>query len=279
MSMFGQTVFAGAIQSTGAVPPTLAVIDGQSVNVSGIEDAVGRVFDRLAYPSSFFVCTLNLDHLVKRRRDPDFRKAYGKAEIVTVDGFPVAALARLTGASISRATGSDLVLPLCCEAAARKSRVFLIGATLQALCATARRLVAAHPELEICGVYAPPNGFDAYSEVADEAIAVIRESGAQICFVALGAPRQEIFSARAIKETNNVAFVAVGGGIDFLAGTQIRCPALIRRFYLEWAWRLMLNPRRLGPRYLRCAMLLLVLLVQTGIPTNRGRGLSIRKRS
>jgi N-acetylglucosaminyldiphosphoundecaprenol N-acetyl-beta-D-mannosaminyltransferase len=245
--------------------PTLAVVDGLAINVSGLTDAVRRIFSRLALSSSFLVCTLNMDHLVKRRRDPVFRAAYDEAEIVTADGFPVAALVQLRGGAISRAPGADLVLPVCTEAATRQLGVFLMGTTLPALSAAARRLIALCPGLEICGVYAPPQNFDVRSEAASEAIAMIRESGARICFVALGAPRQEMFATRAINETSNVAFVAVGGALDFLAGTQSRCPPFLRRFYLEWAWRMMLNPRRLGMRYFRCAMLLLVLLVLIGI--------------
>jgi N-acetylglucosaminyldiphosphoundecaprenol N-acetyl-beta-D-mannosaminyltransferase len=249
---------------TTTLPP-LAVVDGQSVNVSGISDTVARIEQRLSLPNSFMVCTVNLDHLVKRRRDPGFLRAYQKAEIASADGFPIAALARLDGVAIERAPGSDLVMPLCAKAAERKLPVFLIGPTFSTLCLSARRLVSTCPDLEICGVYAPPTDFEIQSEAANEAIAIVRESGARICFVALGAPRQEMFAARAIEETHNIAFVGIGGGLDFLAGTQIRCPRIVRRFYLEWAWRLMLNPRRLGVRYFRCAMLLLVLLVQAGI--------------
>jgi exopolysaccharide biosynthesis WecB/TagA/CpsF family protein len=245
-------------------PPPLAVIDGQSVNASGIYDAISKIERRLSLPTSFMVCTVNLDHLVKRRRDPSFLRAYEKAEIATADGFPIAALARLDGVVIKRAPGSDLVMPLCAFAATRKLPVFLIGTTFRTLCFSASRLVATYPGLEICGVYAPPRDFESQSEAANEAIATLRESGARICFVALGAPRQEMFAARAIEETRNIAFIGIGGGLDFVAGTQTRCPRILRRIYLEWAWRLMLNPRRLGVRYFRCMMLLLVLLVRAG---------------
>lgn len=244
--------------------PALAVVDGQAINVSGVADTVDRVLDRLTCPSSFLVCTVNLDHLVKRRQAPKFLRAYQKAEIVSADGFPIVVLARLEGAKIKRAPGSDLVMPLCASAAQHHLPVFLIGTTFHSLCLSAKHLVSSYPDLEICGIYAPPQGFESQSEAADEAIAVIRGSGARICFVAMGAPRQEIFAARAVDETRNTAFVAIGGGLDFLAGTQIRCPRIVRRIYLEWAWRLMLSPRRLGGRYFRCAVLFINLLFQAG---------------
>lgn len=262
--------------SSDALLPALAMVDGQPVNVSGISDTVDKIVHRLGGSSSFLVCTLNLDHLVKLRRDPAFVDAYAKAEIVTADGFPISALARLDGVRLERAPGCELVEPLCEVAAKQKLPVFLIGATLEALCLSAKRLVSSYPGLEICGVYAPPKNFDNYSKVADEAIEVIRDSGARICFVALGAPKQEVFAVRAIGETANTAFVGIGGSLDFLAGTQTRCPPMLRRMYLEWAWRLMLSPRRLGMRYLRCAVLFPVLLMQTVI--NRGPATKNRAR-
>ena len=76
-------------------------------------------------------------------------------------------------------------------------------------------------------------------------ISIISQSGAMICFVALGAPRQELFAARAIEETTNIAFIGIGGGLDFIAGTQIRCPRIVRHLYLEWAWRFS-QPATLG---------------------------------
>jgi N-acetylglucosaminyldiphosphoundecaprenol N-acetyl-beta-D-mannosaminyltransferase len=244
--------------------PALAVVDGQGINVSGISDTIDRILDRLARPASFLVCTVNLDHLVKRRRDPAFLRAYRKAEIASADGFPISVLARFEGVTIKRAPGSDLVMPLCARAAEHNLPVFLIGTTFNSLCLSAKHLVLNNPGLNICGIYAPPPDFESQSESADEAITLIRESGARICFVAMGAPKQEIFAARAAEETGNIAFVAIGGGLDFLAGTQIRCPRIVRRIYLEWAWRLMLSPRRLGLRYFRCAVLFVDLLFQAG---------------
>jgi N-acetylglucosaminyldiphosphoundecaprenol N-acetyl-beta-D-mannosaminyltransferase len=248
----------------------LAVVDGQSVNASGIPDAVAKIEHRLGEQTSFMVCTVNLDHLVKRRRDAEFLKAYQKAEVVTADGFPIAVLARLDGVVIERAPGSDLIMALCEKAAERKLPVFLFGSALRALCLSARRLVSTYPGLKICGVYAPPRDFSVNSEAANEAIAIIRQSGARICFVALGAPRQEMFAARAIEETCKIAFIGIGGGLDFIAGTQVRCPRILRSLYLEWAWRLILNPLRLGLRYFHCAMLLLALLFRAGM--NRPTG-------
>lgn len=223
--------------------------------------ALDVIFERLSRPYSFLVCTLNLDHLVKRRQNPELREAYARAEVVTADGFPIVILGRLTGRTLERATGADLIQPLCKAAGERHLPVFLMGTTFQALCASARRLVESCPGLEICGVYAPPVGFDVHSDFADEAIRLIRESRARLCFLALGAPLQEMFAARALDETSGVAFLGIGASLDYLAGTQVRCPRPLQRMNLEWVWRLMSDPRRLWLRYAKSGVLFARLLI------------------
>jgi len=233
----------------------LVEIDGQVVTTRSLSDSVSAIVRRLREMRSFLVCTLNLDHLVKLRKDPRFRDAYAKAEVVTPDGFPIVTFARMEGVVLERTTGADLIVPLCREAAAHGYPVFLFGSTFEALCAAGRRLAEDIPGLQIAGVYAPPANFEIASDTADEAIDIIRRSGARICLVALGAPRQELFSARAIDETAGIAFLGIGASLDFIAGTQVRCPPLFRKLNLEWAWRAASNPRRLLPRYAACAAL------------------------
>ena len=233
----------------------LVEVDGQVITTHNLAHAVSSIVQRLGQDQSFLVCTLNLDHLVKLRTNSRFRKAYAGAEVVLADGFPIVAFAKLNGVALERATGSDLIDPLCHAAAERGFPVYLFGTTLKTLCAAGRKLAAAIPELEIAGAYAPPAGFEVDSEAADEAIAIIQQSGARICLVALGAPRQELFSARAIDATSGVAFLGIGASLDFIGGAQTRCPKFLRQLKLEWAWRLASDPRRLAPRYVACAAL------------------------
>jgi N-acetylglucosaminyldiphosphoundecaprenol N-acetyl-beta-D-mannosaminyltransferase len=241
--------------------PAVMEVDGYAINVPDLTRAVEAIIARLADAASFLVVTLNLDGLVKLRRSPELREAYARAEFITADGFPIVALGRRRGCQIQRTTGSDLIEPLCTAAGRQGFSVFLIGSTLSALGASARRLIASCPGLEISGVYAPPQNFNVRSAFGDEAIALVRESGARICFVALGVPLQELFAVRALAETTGVAFVAVGAGLDFLAGSRVRCPQILQRINLEWAWRLFHEPRRLGFRYAQCAILFARLLL------------------
>ncbi len=77
-----------------------------------------------------------------------------------------------------------------------------------------------------------------------------------LCFIALGAPKQESFAARGRQLAPDVGFASVGAGVDFIAGSQTRAPAWVRAMAMEWLWRALSSPRRLLPRYAACAAIL-----------------------
>jgi exopolysaccharide biosynthesis WecB/TagA/CpsF family protein len=95
-------------------------------------------------------------------------------------------------------------------------------------------------------------GFDPRSAEAAANIAAIGASGARLCLVALGAPKQEIFAARAHMALPSIGFVSIGAGLDFIAGAQTRAPTWVQALALEWAWRMLNSPRRLAARYAAC---------------------------
>lgn len=227
-------------------------INDIEINTFTMSDAVDSIVAAAGRGDNFSVCTLNLDHIDKLNRQPDFREAYRRARFVTADGFPIVILGRLAGATIERTTGADLVHPLCAEAGRKKLPVYLFGSNRLTLHRAARRLAQRYQGLEIAGWHAPSSTFDPYSSEADRAIDRIRKSGAKLCFVALGAPRQEIFAARCLDKLPGTGLLCIGAALDFIANTQTRAPRLTHRLGLEWAWRMLRDPRRLAPRYARC---------------------------
>jgi exopolysaccharide biosynthesis WecB/TagA/CpsF family protein len=242
--------------------PSLTV-DGVTINVPSLPDAVSSIVSAAQHGDNFSVCTLNLDHIVQLQRHANFRAAYRRARFVTADGFPIVVLSRLMGTRIERTTGADLVEPVCAEAGRRGLSIFLLGANDRTLQTTARRLSERFRGLQVAGYMAPGPGFDPYSREADTAIQRIRDSGARLCFVALGAPRQELFAARCIDELNGTGVLCIGAALDFIAGTQTRAPSFARKTGLEWAWRMLREPRRLGPRYVRCMTVVPRLVART----------------
>ena len=238
-------------------------VDGVTINVASLSEAVTSIVVAAEQGESFSVCTLNLDHVVQLQQKPDFRAAYRRARFVTADGFPIVVLSRLLGVPISRTTGADLVEPLCAAAGDKGLPIFLFGSDEATLESSAAELKRRYPGLEVAGTFAPGRNFDAYSAEADEAIARIRASGAKLCFLALGAPKQEVFASRCLDELNGTGFLCIGASLDFIAGTQIRAPKFAQKTGMEWAWRMINDPSRLGPRYARCAAAVPRLLAST----------------
>lgn len=211
---------------------------------------------RLAKGRGFSVATLNLDHAVKLTRDPAFRTAYAAQTHVTADGNPIVWLSRLAGQSVELVPGADLIVPLARLVAEKQVPVAFFGATEASLQAAAEAMRKEVPGIDIVATLAPPMGFDPHGTEADAAVAQLRDSGARLVFLALGAPKQEIFAARAQEALSGVGFVSIGAGLDFLAGAQTRAPAWVRRLAAEWLWRMLSSPKRLAARYGACLLAL-----------------------
>ena len=244
-----------SITNTGRIP-ALAQVDGWPIHLANATDSLAALVAAARRGDGFMFAPLNLDLLVKLRHDGTFIEAMKKATYVIADGWPVAFLGRRNDPRIERTTGADLVIPLI-EACARDGLpIYLFGTSDAVLASVARELKQRCPGLVIAGFESPPLGFDPESPVADAAIDRIQASGARICFLALGAPKQEILGARALERGVATGFVCVGAGLDFIAGAQVRAPSFMRNNGMEWLWRLATNPRRLAARYAQCALLL-----------------------
>ena len=226
------------------------------VNVPDAAHLAAEVAACLSRRQGFALATINLDHLTKLARSQGFRHAYAAQDMVVADGNPVVWLSRLAGRPVTLLPGSDLVVPLARIAQANGVAIALLGSAPDALDAAAVALQAAVPGLRIACRLSPPMGFDPQSAEAATMLAEVADSGARLCFVALGAPRQEMLAARGRRIAPQVGFVSVGAGLDFLAGTQTRAPGWVRAIAMEWLWRMVSDPKRLAGRYAACAAIL-----------------------
>lgn len=226
-----------------------------TVNIPDRSALLAEVRARLTGHAGFALATLNLDHLVKLRRSAAFRSTYAAQDLVVADGNPIVWLSHLARRPVALVPGSDLVIPLARLAAATGATVALIGSTDIALAAAADRLRAEVPGVIIALTHAPAMGFDPQGAEARALLARVAPV-AGLCFIALGAPKQETFAALGRSLAPGVGFVSVGAGLDFLAGTQGRAPKWVRSIAMEWLWRALSEPRRLIPRYLACVAIL-----------------------
>lgn len=204
----------------------------------------------------FALATVNLDHLVKLGVDSAFLSAYLAQDLIVADGRPIVWLSRLARRPVQLMPGSDLVTPLCQLAAAAGVKVAFVGSTQPVLELAAQRLQDWVPGLNVAYLRAPAYGFDPVGAEAQDILAELSAQDISLCFVALGAPKQERFAALGRDLAPAVGFASVGAGLDFVAGHQQRAPRWMRRFALEWLWRMLTNPMRLAPRYAKCFAIL-----------------------
>lgn len=233
-----------------------------AVNVptrAGLFRAVREKFDAR---DGFALATLNLDHLTKLPRDPAFLAAYRAHDMVVADGRPIVWLSKLARQPVELMPGSDMILPLCALAAETGTTVSLIGSSAAALRGAAQALTDRTAGLEVTHIHAPAYGFDPQGAAADALLAELAASGAGLCFIALGAPKQELFAARGREKAPGVGFASIGAGLDFLSGHQVRAPRVMRMLALEWLWRALQAPRRMVPRYAKCFAILPGLVAQ-----------------
>ena len=199
--------------------------------------------------ASAYVCFTNVHMLMEAERSPEFRRIVNGAAVAAPDGSPVAAAVRwFRGPAQPRVAGMDLLPELLRAAAARGQSVYFYGTTPEVLQAMVWRAQWELPTLRVVGTHAPP--FRALTAAEDAAeVAAINAADPDLLFVALGCPRQEQWMA-AHQGRIGACMLGVGQAFRVYAGLEPRLPAWARKLWLEWAYRLWQEPRRLGRRYL-----------------------------
>ena len=182
--------------------------------------------------------------------DAEHRYRLNHLDLVVPDGQPVRwALNVLHAAGLAdRVYGPVLMLAVCEQAARENLPVYLYGSRATVLDTLAQRLVHHFPGLKIAGMR--PSRFRPLSTAEKQGVVdEIRRSGAAMTFVGLGCPRQEVW-AYEYRDALAMPVLAVGAAFDFNAGLLPQAPPRLQALGLEWAFRLLQEPRRLWRRYL-----------------------------
>ncbi len=197
------------------------------------------------------VFTPNVDHIMIADENARMREAYARANLSLADGMPVLWASRLLGHPLpEKVSGSDFVPLLLDHAAERAWRVYFLGGAPGVAELAREKLRERLPRLQVVGVDVPQIDADDPPERWQPVVDRIREARPHLVFVALGAPKQEIFINAVREELRPAVLLAVGGSLDFVAGTIPRAPRWMSRSGLEWLFRLSREPRRLWRRYL-----------------------------
>lgn len=196
------------------------------------------------------VITPNVDQIVRIEWDDYFKKICENCELLLVDGHPLLWIAKWYGQPFKeKIPGSDLVPELCSIAAEKGYSVFLLGAGPGIAAKAASKLIIDYPGLKVAGVYSPPFGFEKDQKEIDNINKILFDSHADMLFVGMGVPKQDIFIYENMRKYNIPMSFSIGGTIDFLAGEQKRAPRWISSIGLEWLYRFFHDPKRMFKRY------------------------------
>lgn len=178
--------------------------------------------------------------------DAALREIINSAELVIPDGAGVVLAAKILGRPLKgKVAGIDLGERLLCEGAARGWKIYFLGGRPGIAECAAKKLSEKYPGIIICGTH--DGYFDKKGEENDKVVAQICEASPDILFVCLGAPAQEYWIAQNKDSIPSLKLcLGLGGSLDIYSGQSKRAPKIFINLKLEWFYRLLCEPRRIG---------------------------------
>ena len=197
-----------------------------------------------------YISLVNPHSVMMCRRDPEMRRAVQRAAVTLPDGIGIILAADLLSYEHSgRLSGPELMLYLCDRGRQHELTHYFCGGADGVAEKLAAELSSRYPGLRVAGYATPPFGQIGAAEDA-ALVRKINDGRPDIVWVGLGAPKQEKWMAAHLRKIEAPAMIGVGAAFDFHSGNRPWCPAAIRRAGLEWAYRLLTEPRRLWRRNL-----------------------------
>ncbi|MER5859669.1 WecB/TagA/CpsF family glycosyltransferase [Streptomyces sp. NPDC059688] len=211
-----------------------------------MDETVERCLEAVRDGRKLEIGVVNAAKLVNMRRDQRLARAVAGCDLVLADGQAVVWAGRVLRAPLpERVAGIDLFLRLLGEAESAGMSVYFLGAKQDVLERMLLRVADRFPDLKVAG---SRNGY--FDDSEQESIADgIARSGAHMLFLGMTSPKKEIFTAAHGERTGARIVHGVGGSFDILAGVTKRAPEAWQRWGMEWLYRALQEPRRLGRRY------------------------------
>ena len=217
----------------------------------------------LLHSSDFhYAVTPNPEFILTADKDLEFQKILNQADLVLPDGIGVVYSAKILGTPLKeRVAGFDFACDMLDVLDEMGGRLYLLGSKPGVAEEAGRRILEQHPHIVLCGTH------DGYFQDSDPVAHEVAQAQPDLLFVCLGAPKQEKWIARFGLLTGAKLAIGLGGALDVFAGNVERAPEQWQKLGMEWAYRLVKEPRRIG----RMAKLPLVLVKAAGRRTS-GRG-------
>jgi N-acetylglucosaminyldiphosphoundecaprenol N-acetyl-beta-D-mannosaminyltransferase len=223
-------------------------IDGLPITACSVNDVETILDDAVeGRTGPLRLATVNLNFLRLANENAELKEILLRSDFNFADGWPLLQMASIKGRELpERVTGSDLTPLICRWAAHHGWKLAFVGASERTRDILTRLIPARYGDI-VVGHWTPE--YRGRSLRDPELAAAIEREGAHIVLVALGCPRQEQWVWYNLNATGARAAMGIGGSLDFMAGVQHRAPRMLQALRMEWLYRAVGNPRRLGKRY------------------------------
>ena len=202
---------------------------------------IDRARQMLATREKGYVVTPNAEIVYEAVQDASFRDLLNGAALVLPDGAGVVLGAKILGTPLKeKVAGIEFGEEICRLLAENGGKLYLLGSKPGIADQAGQKLKEKYPGLTICGTA------DGYFKDEAAVVAKINEAAPDVVFVCLGAPKQEKFIRNHFDEMNATLYLGLGGSLDGYAGVAQRAPRWMINLSLEWLYRLLKEPKRLG---------------------------------
>ena len=225
----------------------------EKINIRGIEfdnvtlsEAVDMLIGLAHGDKTCAVVTPNAEIVQKCIEEEEFASVVRQADVILPDGVGVIKASKILGTPLkSPVPGVEVGEALVAKSGEEKLPVFLMGGKPGVAEAAAEKLKEKYPDAELVGTH--HGYFSKSGEENDAMVREINESGAAILFVCFGVPAQEKWMIENRERLDSVrVMLGLGGSLDVYSGTLKRAPAFFRKLSLEWLYRLIRQPSRIG---------------------------------
>lgn len=239
------------LQNAPVSEPAAFSILGVRIHAVQIPEVISRFESWIRErENSRFVAVCNVHMVMEAHHESQFKAMLNSSGMTVPDGKPLTWIGRHLGFDLKqRVYGPDLFQDFLTETHGRKYRHYFYGGHPEVTAKLVETIRGRYPDTEIAGWFSPP--FRALNPEEDDAIiATINDSEADILWVGLGCPKQEIWMYERRERLSVPVMVGVGQAFNIVAGNTKQAPRWMRERGLEWLFRLLLEPRRLWKRYL-----------------------------
>jgi len=229
--------------------PAKSSILGVGISLVDVASAADTVMAWCREKAQVYVSVSNVHHVIEAQDQPDFKAVLNGADMTVPDGAPLSWVLRRRGHQrVRQVTGRDLMLAVSARLASSGGSAYYYGGDEGVADQLATAMTKRFPGLKTAGAWSPP-----FRPLTDDeearVVAQINASGADVVWVGIGTPKQEFWMRDFRDRLDAPVLIAVGAVFDFFTGRLRAAPHWVQRAYLEWLFRLIMEPRRLWRRY------------------------------